>query len=110
MTPAEISAEVGKRQRERLDRATFRLTAFRPSSRWTNIPLIELFAEQGNRIRERSDGRLESGHEPFHSSRSGRCVLIDKTAGIWFCRSCRHGGDAATLIKRLRGCRDADAM
>ena len=73
-------------------------------SRWAHVPLADLFAEQGNRLHRRGDGRIESGHEPIHGSRSGRCVLIDPLLGRWWCRSCRRGGDAAGLVMDIHGC------
>jgi hypothetical protein len=109
---ADLAAEVARRQQARFGRMELRPSGTfqsRPSSRWAHVPLAKLFAEQGNRIHERSDGRLEAGHEPFHSSKSGRCILINKTAGTWYCRSCRRGGDAAAFVRMLRGCTYAEA-
>ncbi|MBI3977163.1 MAG: hypothetical protein HY331_03150 [Chloroflexi bacterium] len=73
-----------------------------PPSRWVHVPLADLFAAQGNRLYMRGD-RIETGHEPLHSSKSGRCVWIDPTAGRWWCRSCRRRGDAITYIQELHG-------
>ena len=58
------------------------------------VDLATLFAEAGNRVRERSNGTLETGHEPHHHSKSGTCVLIVPATGRWFCRSCQRAGDA----------------
>jgi hypothetical protein len=68
-----------------------------------------LFTEAGNPLSYRADGLIDTGHEPFHSSRSGRCVFIDPVTGFWWCRACRKGGDAVTLVRLLRGCGYADA-
>jgi DNA primase len=54
-------------------------------------------------VHARSNGLLECGHEPFHSSKSGRCVLIVPSAGRWVCRSCNRRGDAASFVMALRG-------
>jgi hypothetical protein len=30
-------------------------------------------------------------------------VVIDPAIGLWWCRACRRGGDAATLLMQLHG-------
>jgi hypothetical protein len=101
MDATDIAAEVERRQRARLKRAPG--PGPKPSP-WTHVPLADLFAQAGNRVHRRGDGLAESGHEPFHGSKSGRCVLIDPATGRWWCRSCRTSGDAARLLMDLRGC------
>jgi DNA primase len=66
------------------------------------VPLEELFAPY-NPVYARGDGKVECGHEPFHGSKSGRCVLIDTAAGRWWCRSCCQSGDAAAFIMATKG-------
>jgi len=39
----------------------------------------------------------------MHSSKSGRCVILDPAAGRWWCLSCRRSGDAASFLMALRG-------
>src|SRR5439155_799434 len=73
------------------------------ASRWAHVPLTTLFEEQGNRLFPRPGGLYESGHEPMHGSKSGRCVFIEPAAGRWWCRSCRQGGDAASFVMTLNG-------
>ncbi|MCC6381723.1 MAG: hypothetical protein IT304_04400 [Dehalococcoidia bacterium] len=73
----------------------------RASSSWRHVPLADLFAEL-NEIHTRGDDRLETGHEPVHTSRSGRCVVVDPALGLWYCRSCRRGGDAASFLAASR--------
>jgi CHC2 zinc finger len=75
-----------------------------------NSPVTALFREQGNELFVRADGRLECGHQPFHGSRSQRCVLVDPAAGIWYCRSCRRGGSAVTFVMELKGSSARAAM
>jgi hypothetical protein len=75
----------------------------RQSSRWADVPLAELFRQAGNPIHVRANGVIETGHEPVHASQSGRCVEIDAVRGLWWCRGCRQGGDAVTLVKQMRG-------
>jgi hypothetical protein len=104
-----VAREVAARQLARLRSSGRRGSPRSTPSRWRHVPLAELFAEQANRVHHRSDGMLESGHEPVHASRSGRCVLIDPGLGRWWCRSCRKSGDAARLVMELRGCSYAPA-
>src|SRR4051812_21582799 len=72
--------------------------------------LETLFAEAGNIIQHGSGDRVESGHEPKHSSSSGTCVLIDAIEGRWYCRSCKKGGDAVTFVRDLKGCGYEEAV
>ena len=95
--------EVARRQLARLVGTGHRRPGQRSPSRWAHVPLAALFEEAGNAIVERPNGTAECGHEPFHGSRSGRCVLLDPVAGRWWCRSCRRGGDAATLVMDHHG-------
>jgi hypothetical protein len=111
-----IDAIVAARQRaalsgaRRVGQATpHETTEPRRPSRWAHVPLAELFEQAGNMVYSRADGRQECGHEPEHSSRSGRCVLLDAARGYWYCRSCHGGGDAATLVQALHGLPYMDA-
>jgi hypothetical protein len=108
--PEQVRREVARRQLGRLERRALSSSkgARRPS-RWQYVPLDTLFAEQGNALHVRSDGQVESGHEPLHHSKSGRCVLIDPREGRWWCRSCRRSGDAAQFLMDILGCRYARA-
>jgi hypothetical protein len=72
-------------------------------SRWAHVPLLDLWATAGNVHYEVAGGRYESGHQPAHGSRSGRCVSIDPTKAMWFCRSCRIGGGVVAAVVSLRG-------
>ena len=73
------------------------------ASRWGHVPVADLFAAQGNNLHPRKSGRIDAGHEPVHASKSGRCVSIDPVRGLWYCRSCRRGGDAATYLMQIHG-------
>lgn len=73
-------------------------------SPWQHVDLAELFAEHGNRVFARGEQDFEAGHEPHHSSKSGRCVYINGRLGKWFCRACNQQGDAASYIMAVRGC------
>jgi hypothetical protein len=99
-----IAAEVRRRQSaRRLRRTSTAATMIRPS-RWAHVPLAQLFAAAGNCLYERGNGTIECAHEPLHSSKGGRCVSINPTTGLWWCRGCRRGGDAATFLIDLTGC------
>ena len=103
-----ILAAVARHQLEQL-RATAASPAVAdrasPPSRWAHVPLAALFEQAGNRVvRRRSTGDLECGHEPWHRSRSGACVLISPASGRWWCRSCKRRGDAASFLMDLHGC------
>jgi hypothetical protein len=100
---------VAERQLARLRRSCPGPGAASRRSAWAHVPLAELFAEQGNYIYPGGDTRADTGHEPFHRSLSGRCVLLDPAAGRWWCRSCGRGGDAARFVTELRGCSHAEA-
>lgn len=100
-----VKGEVARRQLRRLvTKPSGRTREPAIQTRWAHVPLGELFAGQGNLLRVRPDGTVEAGHEPLHSSRSGRCVLIDPARGRWWCRSCRRSGDAAGFVMDARGC------
>ena len=103
--PDPLVRAVAQRQLARLGRLTHSgrdAAATSAPSRWRHVPLVELFEQAGNTVVARSGGRFESGHEPLHRSKSGRCVLIDPSPGRWWCRSCRQGGDAIALVVALR--------
>jgi hypothetical protein len=96
-----VDVEVERRQRQLLARAqqqsSTAVGAERRPSRWSHVPLAELIGEH-NHVYERGGAHLETGHEPIHGSRSGRCVLVDTGTGRWYCRSCGRSGDAAGWV------------
>lgn len=104
----KLEAQVAEIQLARLGRAVQRqsspvknLTRTPSTSRWAHVPLAQLFEAFGNALHVRADGRVESGHEPFHGSKSGSCVLITPESGHWWCRSCNERGDAIRLVMRV---------
>jgi hypothetical protein len=74
---------------------------------WAHV-LVDLFAKD-NPVTRRPNSTLTCGHEPWHSSRSGRCVIIWPSTGRWWCSSCRKGGDAVTYVMARQGCDYASA-
>ena len=106
-----IRREVARRLLDRLSSADLRPRALSGTAavRWSHVPIGDLFAEQGNHVDRRSNGMLESGHEPLHSSRGGRCVAIYVDEGRWWCRSCRRSGDAAAYVADVLGCSYVEA-
>ena len=75
-----------------------------PRSRWGHVPLADLFADAGNTLHHRPNGTIETGHQPLHPSKSGQCVHIDSQRGLWYCCSCKQGGDAVGFVMALQGC------
>jgi hypothetical protein len=107
MTPEALNAEVERRQRAIMDQGTLQAGAPEGdelhASRWRYIPLHRLLTAEGNLLHKRPNGRLETGHEPLHGSKSGRCLLLNPATGRWHCRSCGRGGDAAAWVMDYRG-------
>ena len=101
--PDPLKRELARIQLARLRGRPRRAPAPITRSRWAHVPLTDLFVQQGNRVRHRNDGRFETGHEPMHASKSGRCLIVDPTLGRWWCRSCRRGGDAPAYVMDARG-------
>ncbi len=99
-----VRREVARRQLARLQTPR-RTHTDAAASVWGHVPLAALFQEAGNVLRPRAAGRVETGHEPFHGSRSGRCVTISPETGLWWCRACRQGGDAVTFVQQWKGWR-----
>ena len=100
--------EMAARQLARLGKRPAGPSSGRPSP-WAHVPLADVFAEAGNRLHSRPQGTIETGHEPIHGSRSGRCVVISVDQGRWWCQSCRRSGDAAAYLADVLGCSYAEA-
>jgi hypothetical protein len=99
-----IADEVQRRQAARRTRQTVRQAPSTTSrSRWWYVRLPALFEDAGNRLYPKPNGTVETGHQPCHGSRSGRCVVVDPAKGVFWCRSCRTGGDAVTLLQQFHG-------
>jgi DNA primase len=79
-------------------------------SKWSHVPIVEIFRAMGNKVRPRRDGTFDSGHEPVHGSKSGRCVWINPETGRYYCRHCHESGDAVTLLMRVKGLSYRDAV
>jgi hypothetical protein len=109
-SPDRNQRQLGRAQLARLDRATHSTTEAHAPSPWAHVPLADLFREAGNDLHERPGGRSETGHEPVHRSSSGRCVVLETGRGVWWCRSCRRGGDALTLLMQFHGWSAARAI
>lgn len=60
-------------------------------------------------LQERSGGRLV-GRCPWHSSRSGTCLIIFPGGRRWWCSSCRRGGDAPAWIALTEGIDRSEAL
>lgn len=102
---------VARRQLAKLNKKPGRSFSRRDGGRpWGHVPILDLFEQAGNRVHVRPGGRAECGHEPIHGSTSGRCVTIDPDRGIWYCRSCRTGGDVVRLAMQTQGVSGAAAV
>lgn len=77
-------------------------------SRWQHVDLADLLAGFGNRVQV-SGGRMKSGHEPLHHSRSGTCLTAWVSEGRWWCSSCHRSGDAARFVMQALDVRYGEA-
>jgi hypothetical protein len=100
-----VAVEVARRQQQRLAEATLLPKVVNPGGRspWAHVPLAKLFEADGNATMERRGGLVESGHQPHHGSKSGRCVVISPKTGYWWCRGCRRSGDAVAYVMAKHG-------
>ena len=107
-SPDPLTRATARFQLERLS-ATRRTSDPRGRPAPWGSALPELFQQLGNDVRDRGTGQVETGHQPWHTSRSGACVVIDIARGLWYCRSCRTGGTALSFVMAWRGCTAAAA-
>ena len=70
--------------------------------------LARLVEQAVGTLDKRSSGALE-GACPWHSSRSGRCLVVLADGRRWWCRSCRRGGDVVAWVALTRGVSFAEA-
>lgn len=70
----------------------------------TLVSLIE--AATGTEMNPRSNGTM-TGACPWHSSRSGTCLVVWPDEQRWWCSSCRRGGDIVQFVA-LRDGTDRD--
>lgn len=40
-----------------------------------------------------TEAGFKTGHGYAHGSKSGTCVSVDTQLGLWYCSSCKQGGD-----------------
>jgi hypothetical protein len=71
--------------------------------------LVDLFGRD-NILARRANGTVACGHEPWHGSRSGQCVVIWPLRGRWWCSSCGQAGDAVTYVMQRDDCDYATAV
>jgi hypothetical protein len=99
---------VAKELLRRLARASNRRTGGmgqdeRPTARWAHVDSVELLSQLGASNIEQRGGRIQSGHDWAHGSRSGACLVLWPTEGRWWCSSCRRGGDLLALVRDALG-------
>ncbi len=98
-----------RRQLDRLHRAMNPSLPYRHRSKFPTRILLDLLQENGNVLHVRSNGLIDSGHQPFHDSKSNRCLMVDPVTGRWYCRSCKRGGDVVAFYAALHGLSYSDA-
>ncbi len=76
------------------------VTMFLPQTP-TSKTLPELVSETVGPLYQRANGDAEASC-PWHSSKSGRCLVIYCDGTRWLCRSCRRGGDAIAWLVLTR--------
>lgn len=70
--------------------------------------LVSLYIRRVGPLTPKGVGKLV-GSCPWHSSRSGACLIVWPAEGRWWCSSCRRGGDAIRLLALLEGISVHDA-
>lgn len=79
-----------------------------PTSPSPHGQLIALVEEAVGPLLEQSNGNRE-GPCPWHTSRSGTCLIVFADGDRWWCRSCRRSGDAVAWLALTEGISFADA-
>ena len=72
----------------------------RPPARWARC-LADLIDSDEQRWTDTE--HFKTGHSLAHSSRSGTCLSVNLTRGLWYCSSCRRGGDAIGWLVQHQG-------
>jgi hypothetical protein len=52
----------------------------------------------------RTDDGYKTGHGHVHGSKSGTCVSVNTSLGLWYCSSCRRGGDTVAWVMDTDEC------
>ena len=66
---------------------------------WDNAPfwtsVIDLVI-----LGHRNPSNFKTGHDHMHASKSGTCVTVTTSKGVWYCSSpsCRYGGTAIQWV------------
>ena len=48
--------------------------------------------------------QFKGGHPHAHASKSGTCLSVDESKGVWYCSSCRLGGTAVQWVMARDEC------
>lgn len=91
---------LGEAQLQRLERATAPKTKTRPSEA-PGVDLAALIKETAP-LKDKGSGKFV-GPCPWHSSRSGECLVVWADEGRWWCSSCKRGGDAVAWVALVEG-------
>jgi hypothetical protein len=65
--------------------------------------VIDLVILQEPRHSKTGSG-YKTGHGYAHTSKSGTCLSVDTRLGLWYCSSCRRGGDAVHWVMDIEEC------
>ena len=78
----------------------------RPPAAWRSVIDQVIVQEPRSAVSTRS---FKTGHGHQHASRSGTCVSVDMTRGVWYCASCRRGGTCLTWVMEIEQCSFGEA-
>ncbi len=99
-SPDLSERRLAKEQLERLERGANSTKEGAPSDE-LGIDLAALIG-QTVALKPKGDGKAV-GPCPWHSSRSGECLVVWADEGRWWCSSCKRGGDAVAWVALLEG-------
>jgi hypothetical protein len=72
------------------------------------VDLVTLIEQAIGPLQRRPSGAMV-GRCPWHSSRSGTCMVVWPDEGRWWCSSCRRGGDAVQWLHLVEGISSGEA-
>lgn len=98
-----VEAETGKllldsyRQARQADHRQGEPSEDLPRTRWAHA-LNSLVGDLDERHWVTAD-EFKTGHSQQHASRSGSCLSVNLAKGLWYCSSCRLGGDSMRWVE-----------
>ena len=103
-SPDPLEREVAQRQLAELARAQHRLRVLTAADDdpAAGADLVARIQAAVGPLRNRPNGDRE-GPCPWHTSQSGRCLVVFAPGTRWWCRDCGRGGDVAAWVAALEG-------